>query len=192
MYFSLLGHVHHFFYLGHQFWAVNKRWFFSWAHQADLSVGMGYRLGLYARWCAEILAVTWFCHFLVFFDRFSAHGGSQNAPISLFSQFQPLWGSKNRAQNPKIIKIIIFHLFLHTNDLSTRALTSYQPPDPIVLREKKSPFVNISDSKSQLSQGETVTHAVRFGISRNSFNFDRLYLRAQEELEARETCFRKP
>ena len=36
------------------------------------------------------------------------------------------------------------------------------------------------------------TVAVRFGFSRNSINFRGLYLRAQEELEARTTCVVKP
>ena len=42
MYFSLLGHVHHFFYLGHQFWAVKQRWFFFLSPPS----GFGSRYGL--------------------------------------------------------------------------------------------------------------------------------------------------
>ena len=84
-------------------------------------------------------------------------------------------------------------VFRHTKHLPARVLTGYWVPVRLELLGKKKPkLVDTPDSKSQMSQDETVTQTARSGISRNFSNFDRLYLRAQGELEARKTCFRKP
>ena len=157
MYFSLLGHVHHFFYLGHQFWAVNQRWFFSWAHQADLGVGMGYRLGLYARWCAEILGVTWFSHFSIFQLGFQPVEALRTYRFRYFNSSDPHEGPKIKLKNQKSSKLLFFTYFCTPTTYRYVLWHNTVPQNRLCFKWKIPPLVDISDSKLVNSQRNAVT-----------------------------------
>ena len=68
-----------------------------------------------------------------------------------------------------------------------------EPQIRLVFPGKSPPFLwQLRQQSHQPSMDRLLHRLSDLGFSRNSSIFDRLYLRAQGELEARKTCFRKP
>ena len=153
---------------------VNNLWFFFREAQADLGHNIGYRVALYTRWCGEILRSKKYFRFLDFWISFPDTGCLKTGSFHCFDHLVASRHPKTELKNKKLEITYRLEYFPTPTTYPYESWPNTGSQFGLRSSEKKSQVVNISDSKSQLSQDETVTHAVRFGISRNSSNFDRL------------------
>ena len=99
---------------------------------------------------------------------------------------KPSWKLR-KTQNHKFSTISA-----HQRPIDTSSDVIPNPRSAWASRGKNHRLVTAQTANSLTFNGKTVTQTARSGIFRNSSNFERLYLRAQKELEARTTCVGQP
>ena len=166
--------------------------FFFREAQADLGFGIWSGLVPIGIMCAKILENKNFDVFLDFCSIFQPYGVSKLIHFPEFHHFSPSQRPIPSWKIRKTSNFLFSSILAHMIPIGTSPDQIPNPRSAWASRKKNHSLLTGQTANPNPPKHTLLHELPDLGVSRNSSKFDRLYLRAQEELEARETCFRKP